>query len=369
MDKKELMKTLYQNISDEYSDKKKIIRNESCVILYNLMDNYKLSLENIADMLGYDINVLKDVLNTKPYHSFFTDVDEKIKLLEKKIENGECDEIIKIFKLEREPEYLPKDMFNCLIDNESGNQIMYFLKTILPIQNTIRLMVNSRYKVAPFERRCVEYNMLLENYLKSRFNMEREELIRVISELQKIMYYRFIDLTNVELLNPHECSILENIYAQQIPGLIINWEGIKKGYYDNIDSPYKEIKPEIFYDLDTDILENNKSETKNCCCDNCQCHNNEEFEEETEDLNYIDLTYEDFLEKLKTLKQKSPDEICDMLKEKSQAIKDLCQKYGVNFDIENIASYLKNGGAILGAYVKDSKDFDDLKNFIKNIKY
>lgn len=353
MDKKELMKTLYQNISDEYSDKKRIIRNESCVILYNLMDNYKLSLENIADMLGYDIAVLDDVLNTKPYHSFFTDVDEKIKLLEKKIENGECDEIIKIFKLEREPEYLPKDMFNCLIDNESGNQIMYFFQTILPIQKTIRLMVNSRYKVACFERRCIEYNMLLEDYLKSRFNMEREEVIRVKSELQKIMYYRFIDLTNVELLNPRECSILENIYAQQIPGLVINWEGIKKGYYDNIVSPYEEIKPEIFYDLEADI------------CDDCQCHNNEEVEEEAEDLNYIDLTYEDFLEKIKTLKQKSPDEICDMLKEKSQAIKDLCQKYGLNFDIENIASYLKNSGAILGGYVKNSKDFEEFKKYIK----
>ena len=42
MDKKELLETLHQNISDEYSDKKKIMRNESCVILYNLMDNYKL---------------------------------------------------------------------------------------------------------------------------------------------------------------------------------------------------------------------------------------------------------------------------------------------------------------------------------------
>lgn len=183
--------------------------------------------------------------------------------------------------------------------------------------------------------------------------MEREELLRVKSELQKIMYYRFIDLTKVELLNPHECSILENIYAQQIPGVIINWEGIKKGYYDNIVSPYEEIKPETFYDLEADI------------CDDCQCHNNEEFEEETEDLNYIDLTYEDFLEKIKTLKQKSPDEICDMLKEKSQAIKDLCQKYGLNFDIENIASYLKNSGAILGGYVKNSKDFEDFKKYLK----
>lgn len=356
MDKKELMKTLYQNISDEYSDKKKIMRTESCVILYNLMDNYKLSLENIADMLGYDINVLRDVLNTKPYDSFSIEVDEKIKLLEKKIENGECDEIIKFFKLEREPEYLPKDMFNCLIGSGSGNQIMYFFNTIPPIIKTIRLMVNSRYKVACFERRCVEYNILLEDYLKIRFNMEREELIRVKSELQKIMYYRFIDLTNVDLLNPRECSILENIYAQQIPGLVINWEGIKQGYYDNIDSPYKEKPEKYFYDLEKDI------------CDDRQCHNNEEFEEETEDLNYIDLTYEDFLEKLKTLKQKSPDEICDMLKEKSQAIKDLCQKYGINFDIENIASYLKNSGAILGGYVKNSKDFENFKKYIKNIK-
>lgn len=358
MDKKELMKILYQNISDECFDKKQIMRSESCHILYNLIDNYKLSLENIADMLGYDINVLRDVLNTKKVdHIFNIEVDERIKLLEKKIENGECDEIIKIFKLEREPEYLPKDMFNCLIDNESGNQIMYFFNTILPIIKTIQLMVNSRYKVACFERRCVEYNMLLENYLKSRFNMEREELIRVKSELQKIMYYRFIDLTNVDLLNPHECSILENIYAQQIPGLVINWEDIKKGYYDNIDSPYEEKPEKYFYDLEEDI------------CDDCQCHNNEEFKEEAEDLNYIDLTYEDFLEKLKTLKQKSPDEICDMLKEKSQAIKDLCQKYGMNFDIENIASYLKNSGVILGGYVKNSKDFEVLKNFIKNIKY
>lgn len=367
MDKKELLETLHQNISDEYFDKKRIMRNESCLTLYNLIDNYKLSLQDIADMLGCDITVLGDVLNTEPYHSFDIKIDTKIKLLEKKIENGECDDIIKIFKLEREPEYLPKDIFNCLIDNESGNQIMYFFNTIPPIIKTIRLMVNSRYKVACFERRCVEYNILLEDYLKIRFNMEREELLRVKSELQKIMYYRFIDLTNVDLLNPRECSILENIYAQQIPGLVINWEGIKQGYYDNIVSPYEEKPEEYFYDLDKDILENNKSETKNCCCDNCQCHNNEEFEEETEDLNYIDLTYEDFLEKLKTLKQKSPDEICDMLKEKSQAIKDLCQKYGMNFDIENIASYLKNGGAILGAYVKNSKDFEDFKKYMKNL--
>ena len=56
-----------------------------------------------------------------------------------------------------------------------------------------------------------------------------------------------------------------------------------------------------------------------------------------------------------------------MLKEKSQAIKDLCQKYGMNFDIENIASYLKNGGAILGAYVKNSKDFEDFKKYLKNL--
>ena len=353
MNKKELLKTLYQNVCDDYLDKKKIMRNESCLTLYNLMDNYKLSLQDIADMLGYDIAVLTDVLNTKPYHSFNIEVDERIKLLEKKIENGECDEIIKILKLEREPEYLPKDMFNCLIDNESGNQIIYFFKTILPIQKTIRLMVNSRYKVAPFKRRCVEYNMLLESYLKSRFNMEREELIRVKSELQKIMYYSFIDLTNVDLLNPRECSILENLYAQQIPGLVINWEGIKKGYYDNIDSPYEEIKPEIFYDLEKDI------------CDDCQSHNNEEFEEETEDLNYLNLTYEDFLEKINTFKQKSPDEICDMLKEKSQVIKDLCQKYSINFDIENIASYLKNSGAILGGYIKNSKDFEEFKKYIK----
>ena len=362
MDKKELLKTAYKNVCDEYTNNKRIMRNESCTILYHLMDDYNLQLQDIADLLGYDIAVMEDVLDTKPYHSFYTEVDDQIRILEKQIKDGKCNEILNLIKKEREPEYLSKDMFNCLIDNESGNQIMYFFQTILPIQKTIRLMVNSRYKVARFKRRCVEYNMLLESYLKSRFNMEPEELIRVKSELQNIMYYRFIDLTNVDLLDAQECSILENLYAQQIPGLVINWEGIKKGYYDNIDSPYEEIKPEIFYDLEEDILE---SETKNCCCDNCQCHNNEEFEEETEDLNYIDLTYEDFLEKIKTLKQKSPDEICDMLKEKSQAIKDLCQKYGLNFDIENIASYLKNSGAILGGYVKNSKDFEEFKKYIK----
>ena len=353
MDKRELLKTAYKNVCDEYTNNKRIMRNESCTILYHLMDHYNLQLQDIADLLGYDIAVMEDVLDTKPYHSFYTEVDDQIRILEKQIKDGKCDEIIKILKLEREPEYLPKDMFNCLIDNESGNQIIYFFKTILPIQKTIRLMVNSRYKVARFKRRCVEYNMLLESYLKSRFNMQPEELIRVKSELQKIMYYRFIDLTKVDLLDARECSILENLYAQQIPGLTINWEGIKKGYYDNIDSLYEEIKPEIFYDLEEDI------------CDDCQSHNNEEFEEETKDLNYIDLTYEDFLEKIKTFKQKSPDEICDMLKEKSQAIKDLCQKYSINFDIENIASYLKNSGAILGGYIKNSKDFEEFKKYIK----
>ena len=63
---------------------------------FNVPSIIRISCNGFNGTNGYnetnDINVLKDVLNTKPYHSFSIEVDEKIKLLEKKIENGECDE-------------------------------------------------------------------------------------------------------------------------------------------------------------------------------------------------------------------------------------------------------------------------------------
>lgn len=355
MDKRELLKTAYKNVCDEYTNNKRIMRNESCTILYHLMDHYNLQLQDIADLLGYDIAVMEDVLDTKPYHSFYTEVDDQIRILEKQIKDGKCNEILNLIKQEREPKYLNNKIFEDLFDSNDISNIITFFNYILPIHKSIFTMVNSKCNVYGLEERAEDYEYIFRKYLETRYDLKLSEIKKFENNFQIIMSYDIIDLDNVDFLDPNELNIIEDIYMKskiKEYGFFdpIDWDNIFAGKYDYI----AEVD-------DDECVE--ATEIKECTCgkEHCECKTDKNQEDD-----YLELTYEEFLNKIKKLQEKSPDELYETLKNKTKEVSDMCKTYGINIDLKDLSQYLKNGGAILGAYVKDSKDFENFKNFLKN---
>ena len=416
MDKKELLKTAYKNVCDEYTNNKRIMRNESCTILYHLMDDYNLQLQDIADLLGYDIAVMEDVLDTKPYHSFYTEVDDQIRILEKQIKDGKCNEILNLIKEEREPKYLSKEVFNGLLSSSSFTDINHLFTIVLPIHKTITLMVNSRCQKATALERSVEFEQLFKAYLAKRYNFTANEILSIALSLWDIMNYEIINLDNVALLSKKECDFLEDLYSQIVPDLVIDWDKLQAGYYDDLIALQDEGKCDTNETTETSnqkevdtvsedpvcvrVMSENNGANRNDDDDDDECFNCEDHDcffnpshddDDDDDEDYYDDDYyddddddddddvsiqknkdkicEDLIANLNELFNKTPEELDELIKSNKDKLNKICKDYNFNLDLSDITKHIKNGGAIIGAYVNGSKDYEELKNFIQKLKF